>query len=139
MNRIASFTIALAMTLTLGALSMTAACSGQDAQPGQPLPAASHTAEFLPAPLPIPSQPMHCNGCSTLQPVPLTYPAFFAPQVPVVPMAGGPVPTMSAFYVPTAPVTQTVIAEFRPARKLHRRRGTPVIPIMVHPVFWLPY
>jgi hypothetical protein len=73
-------------------------------------------------------------------PVQVNYAAFYAPQVPVVPMAYGPVPTMSAYYVPTVPVTQTFFAPvvYANKRKL-RRHSVPVAPVAIHPVYWTNY
>lgn len=75
---------------------------------------------------------------SAVVPVQVNYPAYYAPQVPVVPMAYGPVPTMSAYYVPTVPVAHAYYANVVPARRV-RRYAIPVAPTMIHPVYWLPY
>ena len=74
----------------------------------------------------------------TPMPVQVNYPVYYAPQVPVVPMAAYPVPTVSAYYVPTVPVTQTYYAPVVPLRRI-RRYAVPVAPVVVQPVYWSQY
>jgi hypothetical protein len=78
----------------------------------------------------------HGAGHAQMVPVDAMMPAFYAPQVPVIPMANGPVPTMSAYYVPTVPVTQTFYAPvIRTGR--FRRHFNPVLPsAIIHPIYW---
>jgi len=79
-------------------------------------------------------------------PVQISSPAYYAPQVPVVPMAYGPVPTVSAYYVPTTPVVQTYYAPVVTTTRKHRHRRqtvtvapVAVAPAVIHPVYWYPY
>jgi hypothetical protein len=77
-------------------------------------------------------------------PVQVGYASYYAPQVPVVPMAYGPVPTVSAYYVPTAPVVQTYYAPVITTTRRHRRTTVSyapavVQPAVIHPVYWFPY
>ena len=72
----------------------------------------------------------------------MTYAAFFAPQVPVVPMAYGPVPTVSAYYVPTVPVTQTVFTPVAAVHKWkhhHKKARVWIRPVTMYPVYWMQY
>jgi hypothetical protein len=71
-------------------------------------------------------------------PVTVNYPAYYAPQVPVVPMSYGAVPSMSAYYVPTAPLAQTYFAPVLPV-KMSRRYAVSALPVVVQPVYWMPY
>ncbi len=75
-------------------------------------------------------------------PTAVAYPAvttaYYAPQVPVVPMATEPVPTMSAYYVPTVPVVQPYYSTVIPRRRL-RHYAVPVAPAVIHPVYWAPF
>ena len=103
---------------------------------------------------PIPLQPVawsYDSGVRTVG-VQTTYAAFYAPQVPVVPLASGPVTTVSAYYVPTVPVTQQFIVPVVPThqrfhrhfRKHHRHRvstvNVAVVPsVALRPVYWLPW
>jgi hypothetical protein len=66
-----------------------------------------------------------------------TFPAFYAPQVPMGPMVGGVVPTMSAYYVPTVPVMGVYAAPVVPVRRV-RRRSALVYPAVIEPVYWYP-
>jgi hypothetical protein len=74
----------------------------------------------------------------TAIPVQVSYPAYYAPQVPVVPVAAFPVPTVSAYYVPTVPVRQVYYAPVVSVRRL-RRHSVVIAPVAVHPVYWSPY
>ena len=95
------------------------------------------------SPMVAAANPFGCRRASfapygAVVPVQVNYPAYYAPQVPVVPMAVGPVPTMSAYYVPTVPVVQSYYAPVVRARRV-RRFSVPVAPAAVYPVYWLPY
>ena len=88
----------------------------------------------------------HRTRYVTAVPVQVNYPAYYAPQVPVVPMAYGPVPTMSAYYVPTVPVVQTYYAPVVTTTRRHHHRKTTVTyspaviqPAVSYPVYWFPY
>ena len=70
-------------------------------------------------------------------PVQVNYAAYYAPQVPVVPMSPWPVPTMSAYYVPTIPVVQAYYAPAVTVRRA-RRYAVPVAPAAIYPVYWRP-
>ncbi len=63
--------------------------------------------------------------------VPTTYTAYYAPQVPVVPMTVAPVPVVSAYYVPTTTVYYS--APVFPVRRF-RRFAVPVAPVYYRPV-----
>lgn len=80
----------------------------------------------------------HGACCSKKVRVQVGYPAYFAPQVPVVPVVPGPVQTVSAYYVPTVPVVQSFYAPVVPVHKV-RRYSVPVAPMVIHPVYWFPY
>ena len=76
----------------------------------------------------------HCRRCVT--PVPVTYAAYYAPQVPVV-------PTVSAYYVPAAPV-YSPYAYAAPVAPILGPRAygywrAPVAPAVVYPGYWVPY
>ncbi len=88
----------------------------------------------IPSPVVIPSRRLLHHHSA----MPVSYPAYFAPQVPVVPFATGPVPTVSAFYVPTVPVYQVYPSAAVPVRRF-RRHAVSVAPIMIHPVYWSRY
>ena len=62
------------------------------------------------------------------------YPAYFAPQVPVIPMSAVPVPTMSAYYVPTVPVVSNFMAPSNSARR-SRAYAVPMLPAVIYPVY----
>jgi len=95
---------------------------------------------MAPAPIVTVQKPKCCQRSYYVSAVPVqvNYAAYYAPQVPVVPMAYGPVPTMSAYYVPTAPVVQTYYAPVVTTRRA-RRNTIAVAPAVIHPVYWLPY
>jgi uncharacterized membrane protein AbrB (regulator of aidB expression) len=78
-----------------------------------------------------------CGSCdrSQLTQVAGSFPAFYAPQVPMGPMVAGVVPTMSAYYVPTVPVMGVYSAPVVPVGRL-RRRAANVYPSAIHPVYW---
>ncbi len=84
----------------------------------------------------------HRHRSATMVPIQMAHPAYFAPQVLVVPMAGGPVPTMSAYYVPTVPVVGTYYApavshRHRWHHRHHiKRHSIPVVPAVIHPIYW---
>ncbi len=89
-----------------------------------------------PSPVVIPSRRLlHHHGVVPMQ---VSYPAYFAPQVPTAPFAIGPVPTMSAYYIPTVPVSGVYPVAVVPVRKF-RRHAVSVAPIMIHPVYWSPH
>ena len=88
------------------------------------------------------NSPAACRHCyqPTYVAAMMVTPAFYAPQVPVVPMAYGPVPTVSAYYVPTVPVVYPVVAEVVPVRKhrhhhWHKHRKATVVPVAIYPVW----
>ena len=95
---------------------------------------------YTSAPLPFASSKLNCRDCDTSV-VNAVYPAFFAPQVPVGVLPNGTMATMSAYYVPTAPIIQPVIVErtHRRWKHHHFRHSVPVVPIAIHPVYWYPY
>jgi len=104
-------------------------------QPSMPLPM-----YVTPPPVVVAGRPIfhHDSCCNEKVPIQVGYPAYFAPQVPVVPVVPGPVQTVSAYYVPTVPVIQAFYAPMVPARRV-RRYSVPVAPMVIHPVYWLPY
>ncbi len=65
--------------------------------------------------------------------------AYYAPQVPIVPMATDPVPTISAYYVPTIPVVQPYYAAVVPRRLRARHYAVPIAPAVIRPIYWMPY
>jgi hypothetical protein len=79
------------------------------------------------------------RGCDhgRYAPVAGSFPAYFAPQVPMGPMVGGVVPTMSAYYVPTVPVMGVYAAPVVPVRRV-RRRAALIYPAVIEPVYWYP-
>lgn len=80
-----------------------------------------------------------CGSCDygRYAQVPGSFPAYYAPQVPMGPMIGGVVPTMSAYYVPTVPVMGVYSAPVVPVRRV-RRRAALVYPAVIEPVYWYP-
>lgn len=62
------------------------------------------------------------------------YPAYFAPQVPVIPMSAVPVPTMSAYYVPTVPVVSAYLTPAYSGRRA-RYSSVPMLPAVIYPVY----
>ncbi len=81
----------------------------------------------------------HRTYYASAVPVQVSYASYYAPQVPVVPMAYGPVPTVSAYYVPTTPVVQTYYAPVVTTTRRLRRTTVAYAPAVVQPVYWLPY
>lgn len=123
--------------LLMGAMAIAVMLLSIEIAHGQmPLPV--YTA---PSPVVVVRKPIfHHHRVRYVSPMPVqvTYPVYYAPQVPVVPVTAYSVPTVSAYYVPTYPVTQTYYAPVVRTRKV-RRYVVPVAPVVVQPVYWSPY
>ena len=120
--------------LAIGAAVMANLLGGTNvAQAQMPLP-------FYTVPTPTAHAPGNLFRHSAMYPpaipVQATLPTFYAPQVPVVPMANGPVPTMSAYYVPTIPTTQMFCAPVIRYGVLRRQNAVVLPSAVIHPVYW---
>lgn len=91
-----------------------------------------------PAPVVTVSRPIYHHRIYYAPTVPaqVTYTTYYAPQVPVIPMASVPVRTVSAYYVPTVPVVQQYAVPVVRARRA-RRYWVPAV--AVRPVYWVGY